>query len=81
METQADAILQEVARAIRSIRYGTIQLVIHDARVVQIEKTEKVRLDKANQTAGGCQPIPFPTHQIPGGSDPYKGTAHDENRF
>ncbi|MBI1953533.1 MAG: YezD family protein [Candidatus Omnitrophica bacterium] len=67
-----DPILKEVARAIRSIRYGTVQLVIHDSRVVQIEKTEKVRLDKADQTAGDCQPIPFPTHQIPGGSDLYK---------
>jgi hypothetical protein len=70
METPTDPILKEVAQAIRSIRYGTVQLVIHEARVVQIEKTEKVRLGKkADQTAEGCRLIPFQTHQTPGGSD------------
>ena len=29
-----------------SLRFGVIQIVIHDSRVVQIERTEKVRLDK-----------------------------------
>jgi hypothetical protein len=38
------ALLQELALALRSIRYGTIELVIHDGRVVQLEKREKVRL-------------------------------------
>ena len=31
---------------IESLRFGTVQVVVHDARVVQIEKTEKVRFDK-----------------------------------
>ena len=39
------ALLQELRRALRSIRYGTIELVIHDGRVVQLERTEKIRLD------------------------------------
>jgi hypothetical protein len=31
--------------ALRTIRYGTIELVIHDGRVVQLERREKVRFE------------------------------------
>jgi len=30
---------------VRGLRYGVVQLVVHDGRVTQIERTEKVRLD------------------------------------
>jgi hypothetical protein len=33
----------EVLRALRDVRYGTIQLTIHDGRVVEIQKTERIR--------------------------------------
>jgi hypothetical protein len=39
------ALLQELRRALLAIRYGAIQLVIHDGRVVQLERHEKVRFD------------------------------------
>ena len=35
-----------VARQVESLRFGVVQIVVHENRVVQIEKTEKVRLDK-----------------------------------
>jgi hypothetical protein len=35
---------QEIARAISGIRFGSVEIVIHDSRVVQIERKEKVRL-------------------------------------
>jgi hypothetical protein len=38
-------LLKELAEALRSIRYGAIELVIHDGRVVQLERREKVRFD------------------------------------
>jgi hypothetical protein len=28
-----------------SLHYGVVQIVVHDSRVIQIEKTERVRLD------------------------------------
>jgi hypothetical protein len=31
--------------AIGSIRYGSVEIVIHDRKIVQIERKEKVRLD------------------------------------
>ena len=39
------ALLQELRQALGSIRYGAIELVIHDGRVVQLERHEKVRFD------------------------------------
>lgn len=30
--------------AVREVRYGSVEVVIHDSRVVQIETREKVRL-------------------------------------
>ena len=40
-ESQALAAIQE---ALAGIRFGVVQIVIQDGRIVQIEKTEKVRL-------------------------------------
>jgi hypothetical protein len=37
--------LELVRKQVASLRFGTLQLVVHDSRVVQIERTEKVRLD------------------------------------
>jgi len=36
----------EIVRAkVESLNYGIIQIVVHDHKVTQIEKTEKTRLD------------------------------------
>lgn len=37
-------VMLRVLEAIRSIRYGQVQIIIQDSRVVQIDTTEKVRL-------------------------------------
>jgi len=39
-----DVLVAEILKAIHSIRYGAVHLILQDGRVVQIEKTEKVRL-------------------------------------
>jgi hypothetical protein len=36
---------REILEAVRAIRYGSVEVVIHDARVVQVIRTEKVRFD------------------------------------
>ncbi len=38
--------LEVVRRQVGSLRYGVVQIVVHDSQVTQIEKTERVRLDK-----------------------------------
>ena len=40
--------LEIVRRQVASLRFGVVQIVVHDSQVTQIEKTERVRLDKAS---------------------------------
>ena len=39
--------LELVVQNVKSLRYGVVEIVVHDSRVIQIEKTERVRLDKS----------------------------------
>lgn len=39
-------VVSEILAALRGLRYGSIVVTIHDSKVVQIEKNEKVRLQK-----------------------------------
>lgn len=38
-------LLRELRQALRTIRFGAVELVIHDCRVVQLELREKVRFE------------------------------------
>ena len=39
-----------VREKVESLRYGVVQLVVHDGRVTQIERTEKTRLPNSRET-------------------------------
>jgi hypothetical protein len=39
-------ILRRIASAISGVRFGSVEVVIQDSRVVQIERKEKFRFDK-----------------------------------
>ena len=39
-------LLSKIADAIGQIRYGSVQITIHDSRIVQIEKAERIRVNK-----------------------------------
>jgi len=39
--------LELVIQQVKSLRYGVVEIVVHDSRVIQIEKTERVRLDRS----------------------------------
>ena len=43
--------LEVVRRQIGSLRYGVVQIVVHDAQVTQIVKTERLRLEKPREQA------------------------------
>ena len=43
MET--DEILPKILRALRSLRFGTLEIVVHDSKVVRLERRERIRLD------------------------------------
>jgi hypothetical protein len=39
---------QDIVRQhVESLRFGTVEIIVHDSRVIQIEKTERVRLGKS----------------------------------
>ncbi|HEY3284451.1 MAG TPA: YezD family protein [Armatimonadota bacterium] len=38
------SLLAAIQEALQNIRYGVVQIVIQDGRVVQIDRTEKTRL-------------------------------------
>lgn len=45
-------ISEEILKAIKSVRFGNVQIVIQDYRVVQIDKTEKIRLGQNTRKEG-----------------------------
>jgi hypothetical protein len=46
VENEKSDWLEVVRRQVGSLSYGVVQIVVHDSQVTQIEKTERVRLDK-----------------------------------
>ncbi len=36
--------IEEIKKAVKEIKYGSLTLIIQDGKVIQIDKTEKVRL-------------------------------------
>jgi len=45
--------LEKVVKdALKSVRFGTITLVVQDGRVIQVDKNEKIRIDRAGHING-----------------------------
>lgn len=42
---------KQIIEAISRIKYGSVEIVIHNSRIVQIEKSEKFRFDENKQAA------------------------------
>ncbi|CDM64625.1 YezD family protein [Pyrinomonas methylaliphatogenes] len=49
-----EEIEREILTAIRTIRYGSVEIIIHDSRVVQIERKEKVRFEPSASKGGAA---------------------------
>jgi hypothetical protein len=58
--------LRLVQRQVESLRYGLVEIVVHDQRVVQIERTERLRLDREESTS--VTDTLTPAHQNTGGT-------------
>lgn len=43
-ESQVEEAVDALRRALRSLRYGSFSLTVHDGRIVQLDITEKRRL-------------------------------------
>lgn len=44
LDVEESKTLEAIARALQEIRFGSVEVTIHDGKVVQIEKKEKIRL-------------------------------------
>src|SRR5437763_14716791 len=42
---EENPVLQAILAAIRNLKFGTLEIVVHDSRVVRIERRERIRLD------------------------------------
>jgi hypothetical protein len=42
---------KHILDAISQIKFGALEVLIHDSKVVQVERTEKVRFDIKGQSA------------------------------
>lgn len=41
-----DALITQILKALKDIQYGYVQITVQNSKIVQIEKTEKFRLDE-----------------------------------
>lgn len=44
-EQPATNIVNQIAAALQGIRFGSVEIIIHEGKVVQIERKEKLRFD------------------------------------
>ncbi len=42
--------LSRIQDAVEGLRYGTVQIVVHDGRIVQIERTERYRYEGPSES-------------------------------
>jgi hypothetical protein len=41
----ASPIEQTILRALKDLRFGSVEITVHDSKIVQIERREKVRVE------------------------------------
>ena len=41
-------IANKILLAIKDLRFGSVEVIIHDSKVVQIERKEKIRIDSTS---------------------------------
>lgn len=42
---------QKILEALKGLRFGAVEIIVHDGRIVQIERKEKVRLNMSCPSA------------------------------
>ena len=58
--------LQRIEQALADLRYGSVQLIVHEGQIVRIERTERTRLtvhaDASSLDCGESQPEAMRRH-------------------
>lgn len=45
---KSNEVVEEILRAIAQLRFGSIEITVHEGRVTQIERREKVRFNQVS---------------------------------
>lgn len=53
-----------VKLALKTLRFGSVELVVHDGRVIQIERREKIRFQDT-RSSGASTKLPHDTQTSP----------------
>lgn len=48
-----EALIQKIITALKDLRYGSVQIIVHNSKIVQIERTEKSRFEDMWMEKGG----------------------------
>jgi hypothetical protein len=46
VRNDSEAWVEIVERQVRALKFGSVQITVHDGRVVQVETSSKIRFDK-----------------------------------
>lgn len=49
--------VQRIIQVLNGLEYGNVQIVVHDGRITQIDKTERKRFDTASSQQGQLQAV------------------------
>ena len=52
LEVVPEEVLGTLARLVRELRFGSIEIVVHEGRITQIERREKVRFAPSGNAGG-----------------------------
>lgn len=54
-----DVLANRILSSVNGLEYGSVQIIVHDGKVVQIERTERKRFDStpANQARPQREPL------------------------
>ena len=51
------SLAEVITQQVQALRFGVVQIIVHDSKVVQIERTEKIRISESPATVGKSQNI------------------------
>ena len=47
---KSDEVLDEILRALEELRFGSVEITVHEGRVTQIERREKIRFSQIQKS-------------------------------
>ena len=52
-----EEVMETIRRAIRGLQFGQVVVIVQDGVVVQVDRTERKRIQRRSRTHEGCQPL------------------------